>query len=243
MPDNKSNNGVAAVDRALTILKAFHDSKAGALSLAALAAHTGLYKSTILRLVNSLEEFGYIRQIPDGRYKLGPIVSALGQLYLDSFRLSEFIQPTLDTISDITKESASLYVRDGDYQVIRFRSDTNHRIRDYLKVGDTSLITEGGASAKSLQFFSTYNGEPFDPATFCQFSFGERNPEVAGVAAPIIDHQHKLLGAIAVTGPLFRFTEEKANEIAQILTQEAINLSLRMGASSSVFRLFTELDI
>ena len=42
--------GVAAVDRALTILSAF-DGEPNALTLAALSRRTGFYKSTLLRLI------------------------------------------------------------------------------------------------------------------------------------------------------------------------------------------------
>jgi DNA-binding IclR family transcriptional regulator len=238
MSDSNNNSGVAAVDRALSILNAFHKSKSDALTLASIAAHTGFYKSTILRLVSSLEQFGYIRQIHDGKYKLGPTLSALGQLYLDSFQLSEVIEPTLEKIASITEESASLYVRDGSYQVIKFRRDTNNRVRDYLKIGDTTLLSEGGASAKALTYYENYSGEILDPNSYCSYSFGERNPEVAGVAAPVLDHQNKIIGCIVVTGPLFRFTGQKVKEIAATLTKMTIELSLQLGASPSIFELF-----
>ncbi len=50
--------GVAAVDRALTLLSAFRKGDT-AVSLAELAERTGLVKSTIMRLAISLEEHGY----------------------------------------------------------------------------------------------------------------------------------------------------------------------------------------
>ena len=49
--------GVAAVNRALSILVAF-DGQAAPLSLSELSRGTGLYKSTILRLLESLLSFG-----------------------------------------------------------------------------------------------------------------------------------------------------------------------------------------
>ena len=52
--ENAAPGGVAAVDRALSVLSAFQDGDA-ALSLAELAERTRLYKSTVLRLLASLE--------------------------------------------------------------------------------------------------------------------------------------------------------------------------------------------
>lgn len=72
--------GVAAVDRALTILSAF-DGEPNALTLAALSRRTGFYKSTLLRLIASLQAHGYVLQLPDGRYHLGPTPFRLGAVY------------------------------------------------------------------------------------------------------------------------------------------------------------------
>jgi len=63
--------GVAAVNRALAILQAFENSVDG-MTLTDLMNTTGLYHSTILRLCESLENFRYLKRLPDGRYMLGP---------------------------------------------------------------------------------------------------------------------------------------------------------------------------
>ena len=50
---------VASVERALSILEAFSDGTSR-LSLAELSVRTGFYRSTILRLTDSLRRFGYM---------------------------------------------------------------------------------------------------------------------------------------------------------------------------------------
>ncbi len=60
--------GVAAVERALSILDALTDEK---ITLAELSKRTDLYKSTVLRLAKSLERFGYVFRDDDGCYRLG----------------------------------------------------------------------------------------------------------------------------------------------------------------------------
>ena len=67
--------GVAAVDRALSILDALTDDK---VTLAELSKRTDLYKSTVLRLLKSLEKFGYVLRSADGSYRLGSKVLHLG---------------------------------------------------------------------------------------------------------------------------------------------------------------------
>jgi DNA-binding IclR family transcriptional regulator len=62
------------VDRALSLLSAFRATDS-ALSLAELAGGTGLYKSTALRLVSSLEHAQFIVRGENGRYSLGPEIA------------------------------------------------------------------------------------------------------------------------------------------------------------------------
>ena len=59
------------------------------LTLAALAAATGFYKSTILRLAGSLERFGYLVREESGAFRLGPSLWRLGSLYRGGFDLGE----------------------------------------------------------------------------------------------------------------------------------------------------------
>ena len=75
--------GVAAVDRALSILDALTDDK---VTLAELSKRTDLYKSTVLRLLKSLEKFGYVLRSADGSYRLGSKVLHLGSLYQRHFK-------------------------------------------------------------------------------------------------------------------------------------------------------------
>src|SRR5829696_4994287 len=120
--------GVAAVDRALSILDAFSERDAK-LSLAEISKRTGLYKSTILRLMKSLEKFGYLYRSDDGAYTLGAKTLFLGTLYQRQFRTSEIVPPVLRKIVAELKEGASFYVRDGNHRVCLHRVDSTYAIR------------------------------------------------------------------------------------------------------------------
>ena len=64
-----SDTGVASVDKALGILRLFH-SEAAELSLMQIAERTGLYKSTALRMLASLESALLVIKKMDGKYAL-----------------------------------------------------------------------------------------------------------------------------------------------------------------------------
>ena len=114
--------GVAAVDRALSLLLAFQPHEP-ALSLAELAQRTGLYKSTALRLLASLLHAGVLQREGE-RYALGPVLWRLGAQRSPDDRLASEVPPALRALVVATRESAAFHVRRGDHRLCLFREDS-----------------------------------------------------------------------------------------------------------------------
>jgi DNA-binding IclR family transcriptional regulator len=219
------SKGVEAVDRALQILDSFKGG-AGDLSLAELSKATGQYKSTILRMVASLERFGYIVRGDNGRYRLGPTTWQLGSIYSQSFDLAQVIRPELKLLSDATNETASFYIREGGRRVCLFRSEPARAIRHSISEG-ANMPLDRGASGKVLLAFSKSDGEG-DGAIRTQgfaSSFGERDPEVAAIAVPIRAASGELLGALSVSGLITRFGEDRQAELRDALFRSQKRIS------------------
>ncbi|GGX92791.1 hypothetical protein GCM10007160_20390 [Litchfieldella qijiaojingensis] len=98
---------VEAVERALTVLEAF-DSPREHFTLAELALTTGFYKSTLLRLLGSLERYDYVQRGDDGRYRLGHTPVRLARRHLPSRQLAAWVQPVLDNLAARSGETAAL---------------------------------------------------------------------------------------------------------------------------------------
>lgn len=107
--ENAAPGGVAAVDRALSLLAAFRDGDDG-LTLAQLSERTRLYKSTVLRLLASLEHGGWVLRLDDGRYAVGPAVARLNTVYARHFSLDSVVMPVLRTLVQATGESAAYHL-------------------------------------------------------------------------------------------------------------------------------------
>src|SRR5262249_19240980 len=107
------DGGVASVERAISILLAFRPGDK-ALALTDIAQRTGLYKSTILRLMKSLERNNCAVRLSDGRYQLGATLLHLGGLYQRSLKLEDHIIPELQQLVRQTGESASFHIRQGN---------------------------------------------------------------------------------------------------------------------------------
>lgn len=115
--------GAVAVDRALFVLSVFREGDT-ALGLAELAHRSGLYKSTLLRLLASLEHARLVQRLPDGRYGLGPEVARLNAVYAASFSLEQVVVPALRELVRDTRESAAFHVEQGEHRLCLYRVDS-----------------------------------------------------------------------------------------------------------------------
>jgi DNA-binding IclR family transcriptional regulator len=199
--------GAAAVDRAITLLGLFAQG-GGPFTLSTMAERARLYKSTVLRLLASLEHSGLILRQPDGRYALGPMVAQLHASYTASFSLEAVVMPALRELVARTSESAAFHVRQGDHRLCLYRVDSPQPVRDHIKVGD--LMPLGiGSGGRVLQAFAGAPGELYDRIRREHVAVlqGDRVPELAGVSAPVFDASGALVGAVTLTMPKERLVD------------------------------------
>jgi len=227
------SQGVAAVDRALTILRAFEgEGDPEPLTLAALARRTGLYKSTMLRLMVSLQAFGYIVQLPDGRYHLGPTPFRLGSVYQRGNRLYGHVMPVLRTLVAQGSESPSFHIRhDERLRLCVLRIDSQHSTLDRVRAGALLPLDRGAAGTVILAFDGTQRGEKFDQARSAGLavSYGERDPDCAAVASPVFGADNKFVGALSVSGPKSRFTDENIHKMSLQVVDGARRITYSLG--------------
>ena len=220
-----AKQGVDAVDRALSILKAFGDGDR-CLSLTAIAAKTGLYKSTILRLAASLENGRLLVRGEDGLYRLGPETSRLGALYRQSFDLGELIRPVLKQLAEQTQETASFYTREGRHRICLYRENSPRAVRHHLEEG-TRLPLDRGAAGRVLIAFGGDDSESSRAirSDGHYVSLGERDPEVAAAAVPVSDAAGTLRGALAISALIGRFGDDAQRKAIKALKESAATLS------------------
>jgi DNA-binding IclR family transcriptional regulator len=102
----EKSDGVAAVDRAFKIVSAL-EANAKPLGLADLARETGMYKSTLLRLLASLERNTLVVRRPDSKYALGQFAFRLGRAFETTYHLKECVVPVLEWLVTQDTESPS----------------------------------------------------------------------------------------------------------------------------------------
>jgi len=229
----KHEGGVAAVDRALEILAAFEPTDKE-LTLAELAHRTKFYKSTILRISQSLIRHRYLQRLDDGAYRIGPAPLVLGALYQRSMRLGDIMLPLMHELAEQTGESVSIYSRNGEFRVCIHRVDSKHAVRDHVREGDV-LPLERGSGGRILLAFSGTKGEPYETirTEYCYASVGERDSETAGVSVPFFGTRQTLLGALTLAGPRSRIDETFIANARVLLLRVAARATHALGGDAS----------
>ncbi|WP_282094912.1 IclR family transcriptional regulator [Epibacterium ulvae] len=203
-----SGQRTEAVERAMSILNAF-STKTPSLSLADLAEETGLHKTTILRLTNSMAIYGFIQRDNAGKFTVGPSVWRLGLVFRQDFTKREHVAPSLRILADATGETASFYVKVGNERVCLYRENSPNLLRFHVEEG-MRLKLSTGASGLVLRHFSGEDVGNLDRFNVngTAVSVGQTNPNISSIATPVFDAQKQLIGALTVSGLVNRFDEE-----------------------------------
>ena len=109
--DGTGPDFIEALARGLEVIAAFRPGRQ-VMTLAEVAAATGLARPTARRILLTLQELGYVREADRG-YALTPRVLDLGVAYVRSMGLWDVARPHLERLVARTNESCSIAQLDG----------------------------------------------------------------------------------------------------------------------------------
>lgn len=222
--------GAAAVDRALSLLACFRSGD-NALTLTELATRSQLYKSTVLRLLASLEHARLVQKLGNGHYALGAEVARLHGIYAASFSLDRVVMPVLQALMKATRESAAYHVLRGEgneqVRLCLYRVDSPQPIRDFIQAGDV-LCARRGTGARVLQAFGP---APPDLGAADRrllagirergyfMAHGDRLAGVTGISAPVFHADGRIAAAVTLTMPTHRYDERHVKPVLEAARQ------------------------
>lgn len=247
--------GVQSLGRAFGIIEEIARHRDG-IGLAELSKRVGLHNSTTFHLVKTLVTLGYVRQLKDSkRYRVGRPLFALAASALDEVEMASLATPVLEALSRDTGEAAHFSVRMGDAVVVLARTSGPGAFQLANRVGITrpAYCTALGkvmlASLSEQQFerfaaraeFKAYTPNSISSAealrreiatvrrTGMAIDDGEFDAEVRCVALPVRDFCGQVIGAIGISGPVWRLSIETLHKHAKAVRAAAARLSADFG--------------
>jgi IclR family transcriptional regulator, KDG regulon repressor len=255
-PEGGRRVGVQSLGRAFGILEEVARHREG-IGLADLSKRVGLHNSTTFHLAKTLVALGYVRQERDSkRYRIGRPLFALAASALDEIEMVRLATPILEELSAKTGESGHFAVRMGDAIVVIARTSGPGAFQLIERVGVvrpahcTALGKVVLAALRPEQLERLLERTSLKPSTArsitevpvllreleevrrtgVAFDDGEFNLEVRCVAVPVVDFTGQVVGAIGISGPIWRLSMQALKGRAKAIQAAADRLSREFGA-------------
>jgi IclR family transcriptional regulator, acetate operon repressor len=242
---------VRSLDKALRLLELLARLD-GEVDLAELANHAGLPKSTLVRLLRTLQLHSIVQQDPSTRrYRLGWGLIHLGKAAERQFSLALVVHPFLEQLAQETGETASIAVLDGSNAVYLDQIPSRSIIRGVPPVGSklglhctaVGKVLLSAFSDEQLDQLIRIHGLPRVTANTIvnatrlrkelerirQLGYAADNEEaeLGGrcIAAPIKYGDGTVKAAISITGPTSRICVDCVEDYARIVRRVAGEIS------------------
>jgi DNA-binding IclR family transcriptional regulator len=220
-------NGVRSVARALDILSLLTEDRAS-MSLRDIVTETGLAKTTVIRLTQTLEQLGLLWAVPQG-FMAGPALWRWAHLTARAWELQPDTKDAMRELAERHRETVNLYVRRDVHRVCIAQQESTQSLRHVVRVGDelamwagaSSRILLSGASDQLLERVADTAPvgrrvlpdirKAIDEAAANGFavSRGEREAGITAVAVPVRGKSGDVVAALSLSGPSIRFTEDR----------------------------------
>ena len=253
--------GVQSLERAFALLEAIAHARDG-IGLAELSKKVGLHNSTTFHLVKTMVALGYVRQDKDKRYRIGRSLFALAAGSLDEVELVSLATPVLEDLTEMTGDSGHFAVRAGDSVVVIAKTSGGGAFQLTDRVGVTRPA-HGTALGKVLlaaltpsqfeRFLQNHELPALTPKTITEpallrkeieevaragvaYDDGEFNTEVRCVAVPVYDFTGQVVGALGISGPIWRLSIQALQKQTELVKQAARRLSAELGYEGAARR-------
>jgi IclR family transcriptional regulator, KDG regulon repressor len=247
--------GVQSLARAFSILEEIARNRDG-IGLAELSKRVALHNSTAFHLVKTLVVLGYVRQMKDTkRYRIGRPLFALAASALDEVEMVSLATPILEDLSRETGESAHFSVPMGDAVVVLARTsgpgafqliDRAGAVRPAHCTALGKIMLAALPPDQLEQFMVRTELKALAPKTITSAELlrreiaevrraglaiddGEFDAELRCVALPVRDFSGQVIGAVGVSGPVWRLSIEALQKRARTVRIAADRLSAEFG--------------
>lgn len=252
---SRSTGAIQSIERAVAILRSFTEAEPE-LRVTELARRLDLHKSTVSRILATLEYEGLVSQNPEsGKYRLGLGLVSLAGVALGRLDVRGISQPYLSSLVEASQETVNVTVLDGDECVNIERAASPKPIRYVGWIGRRTPLHCTAAGKVLIAFLSQEDRcallkEPLTGYTegttvdlqaleqslsqVRQLGYAIVHEEFeegfSAIAAPVTNHAGKVVAAISISGPTYRMGPEQIEAFVEPLLQTTHKISADMGA-------------
>jgi DNA-binding IclR family transcriptional regulator len=246
-------DAVQSIERSARVIAAIARGDGGGVRAVDVVTRTGLHKTTVHRILATLEGLGWVEHDELGQYRIGLELVALGLASASRRGLVELAGPHLSRLAEETGDTVYLQVRMGGEALCLDRVTGSFPIRALtLGIGDRRPLGAGAGSLALLAWSpdrevshaiaatiqSRY--EHFrSPEAIGQMVAGARAagyahnpglivPGAEGVGVPVLDHDGYAVAAISIAAISSRFAGGRLTQLAALLQEEARLLAQRL---------------
>jgi len=250
------SESVRSVDRALDILASF-SREAPSLSLSEISQQTGISKSTVHRLLGTLESRRFLmKNAGTGKYQLGyRFLEMASPIMRDANR--QWVSPYLTRLAEDCGETVDLATLDGNHviylqvveskQRVKIAAAAGQRLPIYCTASGKAFLAympEGQVKkilAENLTGFTgtthTLSNEIIEDLRETRrrgfaISFEEYEKDINAVAAPILDEAGLPILTIAIVGPSFRLLPERMNQLGETIQSAIKDIQQEVGLNA-----------
>lgn len=254
MSNAEGERSPGVIGTAMAVLRCF-TSQDHELGVVEIAERVGMHKSSVSRLMGTLEAEDLVARDPSSRkYRLGlGLLSVAGTLLAD-LDVRRAAHPILVDLAALTEESCSLMLWADDESVCVEQVPSSQAIKHTTAIGTSyrttasssvliflahleaaevaRVVDEGGIRLQGHRSLGELTAELEEVrATGCALNEGASDPGEVGVSAIVHDHRGEPVAAVLISAPRFRVDEQRAAELARMCVEAADRITTSLGGT------------
>ena len=233
---------IRSVDNALTVMEGVATSQP--IGVSALARLLDLDKNAVQRILLTLGQAGWIRQVDGGEWQITSRPLQIGTRYIPGLRDSA--RPHLEQLQRDSGETVLLFARDALSMVVLDAIDSGHALRMTVPVGTAVPITRSGAfdsflSDADRELLAAADGQAHvtnrssaqhlaDVRSVGYFVLDDLYPNAIAAGSPVFNANGAPIACVTVVGPRARVDTTIANRFGALAAATASAISASIGA-------------